>query len=120
MIATMSFPRRRWFDRPFDRLTVLSEVEGESRIFGHTWTPAFAGVTRLRQYTTNLSIVSYFRNNNTAVLGGLKIDLRHLFIAGILTRSEAFVQRPLFGIANCGSRILDLNMVEGLTLNLQP
>ena len=24
----MSFPRRRWFDRPFDRLTVLSEVEG--------------------------------------------------------------------------------------------
>ena len=24
----MSFPRRRWFDRPFDRLTVLSVVEG--------------------------------------------------------------------------------------------
>jgi len=24
----LSFPRRRWFDRPFDRLTVLSGVEG--------------------------------------------------------------------------------------------
>ena len=24
----LSFPRRRWFDRPFERLTVLSEVEG--------------------------------------------------------------------------------------------
>jgi len=24
----LSFPRKRWFDRPFDRLTVLSDVEG--------------------------------------------------------------------------------------------
>ena len=28
MIPSLSFPRRRWFDRPFDRLTVLSKVEG--------------------------------------------------------------------------------------------
>ena len=27
-VIRLSFPRRRWFDRPFDRLTVLSEVEG--------------------------------------------------------------------------------------------
>jgi len=26
--SPMSFPRRRWFDWPFDRLTVLSNVEG--------------------------------------------------------------------------------------------
>jgi len=55
-IPPLSFPRKRWFDRPFDRLTVLSvveglttlsKVEGESRIrlLDRNWMPASAGMT---------------------------------------------------------------------------
>ena len=50
----MSFRRKPWFDEPFDRLTVLSRVEGlttlsvaegESNGAKAFWTPAFVGVT---------------------------------------------------------------------------
>jgi hypothetical protein len=50
----LSFRQRPWFDKPFDRLTVLSRVEGlttlsiaegESSAVRAFWTPAFAGVT---------------------------------------------------------------------------
>ena len=50
IIAFLSFSRRWWFDRPFDRLTVLSnveglttlcKVEGESRKNVISWASAF-------------------------------------------------------------------------------
>ncbi len=40
----VSFQRKPWFDR----LTTLSKVEGEFRLFEHLqriWTPVFSGVT---------------------------------------------------------------------------
>ena len=50
----LSLRRKPWFDEPFDRITVLSRVEGlttlsiaegESSVALMFWTPAFAGVT---------------------------------------------------------------------------
>ena len=48
-----------WFDRPFDRLTVLSEVEGESRQLQDFWTPAFQTVSQLAKL--RIFVFSSFR-----------------------------------------------------------